>query len=384
MLAFFPWATVTDRLSFGAFHIVPCAEALADPTAAPNRDAVTAILESYGHRRPVDRGNVPLLVSIADQPFADLTGDQIAASFDFRLRLAFSVLAARKFFSLHYCNSDSLRLVIQGFTPDRSGSALIVTRRRDGQTNNLVSGDSVRVARPHHAPWCELPRDTDAECLRSIEATIVQEDERATRLSDAIQIFVGANSDSPDVGLRTELVDSVGAFSRLFDVWNENDTVSFFVKTLPEDPDPDLSWLGARVSRDPMRKMLAKGKSVREVWLADAYRLRSQYGHGHVGESSYKSAWAPEEHLLLAAYVFPLTVKAVLAAWGYYEWTEDDQMHSDAFDSLATLDAFSTTTSGDESHPWTKMLSKFQMRPLVKAFANSLQAAAERSNEVQE
>lgn len=126
------------------------------------------------------------------------------------------------------------------------------------------------------------------------------------------------------------------------------------------------------MSRELLPKMLAKGKSVREAWLADAYVLRSQYGHGHVGEPQYKSAWAPEEHLLLAAYVFPLTVKAVLDAGGYYQWTEDDKTHSDAFDSLATLDPFSSTTSGDQSHPWTKVLSNFQMRPLMTALANSL------------
>src|SRR4051812_33966058 len=98
MVAFFPWATVTERLSAGSFQIVPCAEVLALPSSAPNHDAVTAILENYGHRRPVDRRNVPLLVCNADEPFADLTSDQIAAAFDFRLRLAFSALAGREFF----------------------------------------------------------------------------------------------------------------------------------------------------------------------------------------------------------------------------------------------------------------------------------------------
>lgn len=384
MVAFFPWATITERLALEPFQIVPCAEVLAQPSSAPSRDAVTAILENYGHRRPVDRRNVPLLVSIANQPFADLTGDQIAAAFDFRLRLTFSALAGREFFGLHYCNSDCLRLVIQGFTPEASGSALIVTRRRDGHTNNIISRGAVTVARPHHVHWCELPRDVDVEVLRAVEAAIGQEDERAGRLSDAIQVFVGANTDSPDVGLRTEVVDSVAAFSRLFGVWDEKDTVSSFVKTLPADPEPDPFLLGERVSREPVRSMLAAGKSVRQAWLTDAYRLRGQYGHGHVDEPPYKSAWAPEEHLLLAAYVFPLTVKAVLAAWGYYRWAEEDQTRSDAFDALATLDAFSSTTSGAQSHPWPEMLSQYQMRPLVKALAASLEAAAEGAEKAEE
>jgi hypothetical protein len=301
---------------------------------------------AYGKRRPVDRANIPLLMVDTGQPVADLSGDQIGAYFDFRLRLTFSVLAARKFVGLRYSNSDSLRLAIQGFTPGGSGTALIVTRRRDSQTRNIVSKEMVRVDRPHHIPWCELPQDLDAECLRAIEAAIFQEDERTGRLKDAIEGFVGANTDSPEVSVRTELVDSVGAFSRLFGAWNEKATISAFVETLPQNPEPDLSLYGSRATRDPLRKMLSSDLSIREAWLADAYRLRSQYGHGHVDDPPYRSAWTLEEHLLLAAYVFPLTVKATLAAQGQYNWTQDDQTHSDAFDALATLEMFSNPTSG--------------------------------------
>jgi hypothetical protein len=378
MLAFFPWATVTERLSFGRFHIVPCAEALASSAAAPHSDAVAAILLSYGKRRPVDRAKIPVLVASIDAPFADLGDDDVGAFFDFRLRLTFASLAARRFFGLRYHNSDSLRLVIQGFTPGGSGTALIVTRRRDGQTRNIVSKEMARVDRPHHVPWCELPQDLDSECLRAIEAAAFEDDESSTRLRDAIQGFVGANTDSPEISARTELVDSVGAFSRLFGVWNEKATVAAFVETLPENPDPDPSLYGPRVTRDPLSKMLLSGLTIREAWLADAYRLRSQYGHGHVGDSPYRSAWTLEEHLLLAAYAFPLTVKAFLARRGHYGWTQDDQTYSDALDALATLDMFSTPTSGDGSDPWTRMLSRFEMRPLVAELARSLQEAVER------
>jgi hypothetical protein len=374
MVAFFPWATITERLSVGRFDLVPCAEVLDHSDAAPNRDAVVSILKNYGHRRPVDRANVPLLVSVPGKPLATLNKKQIASAFDFRFRLTFSALAAREFFGLHYCNSDSLRLVIQGFIPEGSGTVLVVTRRRDGRTNNIVSSGAVTVARPHHVDWCELPRDLDVAVLRAIEAAVREEDDKAERLSDAMHVFVGANTDSPDVGLRTELVDSVGAFSRLFDVWKESDTVSAFVKTLPADPEPDHSLRGDRVSTEPLRSILASGKSIREAWLADAYRLRGQYSHGHVDESPYRSAWAPEEHLLLAAYVFPLTVKAALATWGQYRWTEADQIRSDAFDALATLRAFSSRTSGAQSHPWTRMLAKYQMHPWIKKAADLLEA----------
>jgi hypothetical protein len=73
MLAFLPWATVTERLSFGKFQIIPLGEALtAGDVPPPYQDAVTAILESYGHSRPVDRAHIPLLRSGGTELLADL------------------------------------------------------------------------------------------------------------------------------------------------------------------------------------------------------------------------------------------------------------------------------------------------------------------------
>lgn len=197
------------------------------------------------------------------------------------------------------------------------------------------------------------------------------------------------NTDSPDVSIRTELVESIGAFTRLFGKWDENDTADLFIATLPSNIDSDSAAYGLRISRDPLQKMLSKGKSVREAWLSDAYRLRSQYAHGHVGDSPYKSAWTVHEHLLLAAYIFPLTVKATLAAAGHYRWTEEDQVRTDTFDSLATLERFSGATIEEElegalsfekdSNPWRETLSRFRMRRLVTDLTSALWSEAEES-----
>ena len=235
----------------------------------------------------------------------------------------------------------------QGFSAQRGGgSALIITRRRDGHTRNIVAKGAGRVTRPLHVPWCELPRDLDAECLQALEIAMAGREASADRLKDALQVLVGANTASPDVSVRTELVESVGAFSRLFGVWKERETVAAFVGILPPLLEADVVSYGTRVTRDPLRKMLSSGGSLREAWQTDAYILRGQYAHGHVDDPPYTSAWTLHEHLMLAAYIFPLTVKATLAAAGEYRWTERDQAHSDAFDTLVTLEKFSGSGSG--------------------------------------
>jgi hypothetical protein len=389
IVALLPWTTVTNRLLFGHFEVIPRHEAVAsDDLPEMYQGSVIDILESYGRVRPVDQKNIPLVRSIKHGLLEDLNEEDITAYFDFRFRLTFSALAAREFFSHRYCNSDSLRLVVQGFSTERGRSTLIITRRRDGNTRNIVAKDALRTRPPLHISWCELPRDLDTACLLALESATALQDSFAGRLMDAIQVFVGANSDSPDVSPRNEMVDSIGAFSRLFGAWREQDLVEAFMTALPPILDSDEASYGGRIDREPLKKMLSKGMTVRGAWLADAYRLRSQYAHGQVSEPPYRAAWNLGEHLLLSAYVFPLTVKARLAETGHYSWTAQDQWHTDAFDTLATLEQFSDLSSdeeleedeednarlGSKGPTWRSTLSRFRLHSVIADLVRRFEA----------
>ena len=122
-LCFFPWGTITEALRFGDFHLVSFGEATASgEIPADLVEATVAVLAPYRKRR-VDMDSVPLLRQEGRALTADLEDAQIVDYFDFRIRLAFAVLAAREFFTLRYANSDHVRLVVQGFTPAQAGGA---------------------------------------------------------------------------------------------------------------------------------------------------------------------------------------------------------------------------------------------------------------------
>jgi hypothetical protein len=84
MLCFLPWATVSEPLQFGAFHVIPTGAAL-DNAAIPG-EHVSAVerFECYGHRRSVDRRSVPLLRRNDMAITSDLSDDEIADYFGFR------------------------------------------------------------------------------------------------------------------------------------------------------------------------------------------------------------------------------------------------------------------------------------------------------------
>ena len=131
MLSFFPWATITEPLRFGRFHLIPTGTML-DQRMVPveHTPGIAAILEAYDKPRLVDQRSVPILRRDDLTATADLTDDQVAEYFEFRNRLAFAVLSARRFFSMGYTNGDNARLVIQGFVPERAGGALVRDPRR--------------------------------------------------------------------------------------------------------------------------------------------------------------------------------------------------------------------------------------------------------------
>lgn len=372
MLSFLPWATIREPLRFGRFQLIPTGVALGENMVPDeHRDALAAILTAYDHARPVDQRSVPLLRRDDVALTADLTADEIAEYFGFRERLAFAVLSARKFFGHRYANADSVRLVVQAFTVEGAGGAVFQHRRRDGATKSYVPAGTLRVARQLHVGLeCDMPTDLDAVLLEALEAAAVSKPDVWARIEEPIRLFVGANTDSPDVGMHSELIDVVGAFTRLSGGWDENTTVEAFLRVLPcpiAQP-----YEGPKLSHDRFATERAKGRSVREIWLRDAYRLRNQFGHGRVSGSPYSAVWSDREHLLLAATIFPLYVKALLRDAGLYVWTSRDALLDRAFDSLALLSPFETEVYGGDNR-WQEVLD----RELSAVFGERLERALE-------
>lgn len=366
MVAFLPWTAITKPVRFGQFHVVPAGVVLGGSELPEEHGpAIRTILEAYNRPRRVDQDRVPLLRRDDLAYTADLGDDEVNEYFGFRRRLTFSVLAGRQFFHLRYANADHTRLVIQGFTPERAGGALLQLRRRDGATNVRIPPGHLSIPRPHHlAGACELPKDLDLGLLASLERAIEEGPPWWPRIDEAIRLFVEANTDSPDVSEHSELIDVVSAFSLVADEWKAAPTVTDFAETLPSPGGlPDSARLpGAPKARNErLAAALQKGKDVRAVWLDDMYQVRSHFGHGRVTSSEYPAIWTEREHLLLASVAFPLYLKAYLHAEGLYSMTEEDAVVNTALDALMLLEPFDgRTPEDDEEEPgaaWRETIS---------------------------
>jgi hypothetical protein len=363
MIAFFPWAELTERIVAGEFTIAPfCEAALRMP--ADHATAVREVIAAYDKSDDDVIARVPVLFRTLAGPTDEVPSEGVGALFQMGDLVAFAALTSRQFFTHTYWNRESFHLVVQGFRPERPGGALITSRRRDGAGESYVSAKHYRVNRPVHVPQGQMDR-LDRPLLDALLAA--SDDEQFGQLLDAVRGFNAANTDSPTISQEMELVTLIGAYSRLFGVWDDKGTVSALNEKLAAAP----AWPGAKIGPKPelpqIREKLTKSKSMKSAWMADAYVLRGQFAHGH-GISPYKSEWGLRDHLLLGSYLLPLTVKAWLASVGKYTLSPTELMQIAAFDALASFDHFEVDGGGDDDrrrpsdHPWVQVVQSIPLQ----------------------
>ncbi len=109
-------------------------------------------------------------------------------------------------------------------------------------------------------------------------------------------------------------------------------------------PDPDPLYTNAQLDW-PVAKM----------WMNEFHQYRSTFAHG-AGSSSRTWGWVPLEHLVMAAFVFPLIVKLGLAKEGHYSLTLDDKADCQSVDLLLSQSNWASCKGSSTSSKWQNIL----------------------------
>jgi hypothetical protein len=339
-LAFFPWLRLPSDLKpihAAGFELLRYAH---DEYKEANAEAVGAVLAPYaeGARTPLREA---VLLRVAGRDIVDdLDASQIEAAFQFAEMVALAGLSKRQFFSHSgYSNRDAYRLIIQKFDKPGKGS-LQQSLRRDGVSSLYIMDPAYRVECPSHVSRLERV-NIDEQLLQALVSC-----RKAANADDFIESTVTfnlANTDNPAIAQHVELVLSSGALEKVLGLHHgkEDQLANALSKCLR--PHVDVA-----IKNSP-RAAMAQGKStsLRELWIRDLYRYRNEFAHGNVAAKRAR-IWNVREHLLLSSYVFPLVIKAQLAAAGFYTLTDDDHLEVDTFEPLlCAVDLFATNADGD-------------------------------------
>lgn len=331
-IIFYPWIKLDESVQAGEYQITPWRRG--DPTpqhwTQDEQQSIDTLLSSFmlGPRASIDTAAVVLG---PDGRVLDDLDDNLARDFlEVNSLVTLSGLSARKFFRHSaYSNSSNFHPIIQNFQAPEGGLT-IYSRRRDGTSTLIV---------PDRAHYPEYKADhISIHDVTPIDRVFLQALLEARghnlyqRLAVAAPLFNMSNTDRIDTRERVETVLALSAFEALAGGWSLNKLVTLVSNALPiqQPVDPDSC------ERD-LRGRFQKQASLRAVWMADFRTLRGNLAHGNTHDA-YASIWTVHEHMLLAALVFPLVVKALLVDAGTYTLTQDDKVLIEATENLMSCE----------------------------------------------
>ena len=307
-IAFFPWLGLREALSIGPVRLMryEAKELPGDQEGALQSD-IDAVLGAYAHRPNLPVKDAVLLELGDWRTGMEVNEQQLAKLFHVSAILAFSALSSRRLFEYDgYVNTDGYRLVVQRFHSGEADQFAFNVRRRDGQSTHHWATDEFAFHQPTH-----VPSNVEVRLDQPVAEALLALDPEAP-IFNAIEEFNAANTDSPDVPLRVEIVMLKTAFEWLLEI---DESRAALVKAVSALFPAGLAGLTDSPLR---RKWLELRKPsdgrVLQAWATDFCLLRNQSAHGSAGGP--KLVWDARRHAVFCSIIFPLAVKLKLAKQG--------------------------------------------------------------------
>lgn len=284
-------------------------------------------------------------------------------------------------FSRRYVNSSNFRVVGQAFQGAAPRYLAVSARRRDGSTmDGGYRHGEFKFSLP---PQCSIRdnAEVDADFLKGLDAACGAGPAVIDRLRTALPFVELANTDDDFMNERAEAILMGSAFEQLL----KGDASAYvlgkrFGKLFGQ-------FGGVRVSEartvrpgidiDVSKPEIAAAQPkwwVHRKWIEELYDVRSKVVHkGEEGSRSW--GWEIAEHLVMAAHVFPLATKLLLANSGFYVLTDSDRGACLGVDQLLAETQWVEDEDGHQSdRSWCEITARTKREVRLKrAVDNYLQ-----------
>jgi hypothetical protein len=206
--------------------------------------------------------------------------------------------------------------------------------------------------------------DVDEPFLAALEKANAADSPTIKRLRTALPFVQLANTDDDLMTEHAEAILMGSAFEQLFGTEDKYHLAKAF---------GELFALHGCVTVDEARKQRPEIKIdmsdparaaaqptwwVHRKWIEELYDLRSSVVH-EGQHAAYEWGWALREHLVVAAFVFPLAVKLLLAQEGHYAFTSADEAQWKSIDKLLGITGWDEENeSSNDGRAWHRVVSK--------------------------
>lgn len=234
-----------------------------------------------------------------------------------------------------YVNRAMFDLYWQGFTEpiefitlsaQRRGGELLIAGYKHGQ---------IKLTVPIQADSRD-PITPDIGFLQALQVAEAAGSATIRRLKAALSFFSLASTDSEAMVPEAEVILMASAFEQLLEgygAWKLGGKFSDLFNPFGAVTVTQALPTRGGIVVNPKYESAQKAWFVHRKWIEELYDLRSAFAHGNA-PSARSWGWLRPEHLVIAAFTFPLTVKLCLKQEGHYTLTRDDKVRRGALDLL--------------------------------------------------
>jgi hypothetical protein len=239
-----------------------------------------------------------------------------------------------------YVNSSMFRVIGQAYTGTVPHYISIGARRRDGSSTD--GGYKHGELKFHLPPQVSIrePATIDQSLLAALDKAHAANSPVIDRLRTALPFVELANTDEDWMNERPEAILMGSAFEQLLhgnaSAYKLGRKFGGLFGSFGNVTVADAMKVRPKIEIDESKPEYAKAQPkwwVHRKWMEELYDVRSKVVHEGTA-AARPWGWSLFEHLVMAAHLFPLTVKVLLQREGHYTLNDDDQVACRAVDKI--------------------------------------------------
>jgi hypothetical protein len=249
--------------------------------------------------------------------------------------LALACLAEQRFLEGHFSphlNATMFRLVGQGIVVNSDRMGLFYPRRGGGLSISGVRFKDVVFQRPQQVEGTRCTA-IGVRLAKALDQACRANDPTLKPIASSLEFFLLGHAEEPGLGWDSCIMLSAMAFEHLLECTPTAQGVAQAFGQLWAPFTSVTINQAKHVKPDPKYAKEQGAWPLHRKWIKELYEARSAKVH-HGPRSDFTSNWKQWQHLILAGFAYPLTVKLMLTAAGFYQLSDQENGACEALDQL--------------------------------------------------
>ena len=320
-IIFMPWVTLPESVRVGRFRFCPLpVEDLKSVIDLDMVPTIERVLRCYVRKNGKPIESCTIILRARHKQAWNIPRNHWRYANNAAKTLALACLAEQRFFEGHFSphlNSTMFHLIGQGVTAGSEQISPFYPRRGGGLQIGGLSFKDIVFQRPSQIEGTEC-RTVNDRLIKALQHARRHKAACIDAIDSSLDVFLLAHAETPELDWETCVMLSAISFERLLEPPKSS---AQSVASAFSDYWAPFSKIriadAKRVKPDPKFVSGQQDWSLHRKWMKELYEARSATVH-RGPRSEFSKNWSAWQHLVLAAFVYPLTVKLKLAEDGFY------------------------------------------------------------------